>query len=100
MSQYSIPLALPFLQDLLKCRGMREDFAVQDYLLLNFIVTRSITLCYLGHHGNSFVTVAITLQCISQKWFLIVYREGKETVISEERSKVRFVSSQHLTQNL
>lgn len=60
LSHHPVPLAFPFLQGLVKYRaGMREDFAVQGYLLLNFIVTRSITHCYLDHHGNSFVTLTI-----------------------------------------
>lgn len=57
LSKYSVPLALCFIQSLLKFKGMREDFAVQDYLLLNFTVTRSIAHCYFGHDGSNFVTV-------------------------------------------
>lgn len=48
------------LQGMLSCWGMREDFAVQGYLLLNFIVTRSITCCYLDNHV--IVTMTSTLQ--------------------------------------
>lgn len=44
-----------------KVQKDERRFTAQDYVLLNFIVTRSITHCYLDHHGNSSVAVTTAL---------------------------------------
>lgn len=78
----------PFFGVCWKAKGWEEVLAVQGYLLLNFIVTGSITHCSSGHHENSSVTVITRLLpygCISQKWFpLVCWKARKLLVVGRE----------------